>query len=278
MSRPAKSSKSKSSQKKHTAVPPKGGVAEAPVAEQKKPSPIAKPVTVSISEPAKRQSETPSPAAPAAVQTAAQPTVQPAATGPSAALGALLKELESDSASARVTAATEIGRSGDRHAVPALIRALRDTDADVAREAATSLGQLGDRSAVDALVEVLTDTNGYYHSVVRAAAAQSLGQLKDTRAVEALLLALTDTIAEPSVEAIRAMAVLNDRRAISALIDVVRNRTGFFVATVRRAAVLALAHFGGEEAITQLRFVASDDWEDNVIRDEAQAAVQKANA
>jgi HEAT repeat protein len=125
---------------------------------------------------------------------------------------------------------------------------------------------------------VLTDTNGYYHSVVRAAAAQALGQLKDTRAVHALLVALTDSIAEPSVEAIRAMTALNDRRAIEALIDVVRNRSGFFVATVRRAAVNGLAHFGGEDAIAQLRFVASDEWEDSVIRSEAQAAISKHDA
>jgi hypothetical protein len=285
MPRQDKSSKSKSSQtsspKKHTAVPPKGGVAEAPV-EAKTPEVAAKTVKVSVTEPVTKQPETAKAAVQPAVQHPAQagtqPAKQPVATGPTAAVQALIKELESDNPSARLGAATEIGRTGDRHAVPALIAALRDGDADVAREAATSLGHLGDRSAVDALVEVLNDTNGYYHSVVRAAAASSLGQLKDTRAVEALLVALTDPIAEPSVEAIRALAVLNDRRAISALIDVVRNRSGFFVATVRRAAVLALAHFGGEDAITQLRFAASDEWEDSVIRDEADAAVRKANA
>jgi HEAT repeat protein len=271
-------SQNKSSEKKHTAVPPKGGVAEAPqpsIAEAKKQPFVAKTVTVSVSEPAAKQVEAPK----VAVHTAVVPAAKPATTtGPSDAIQALVKELESNCGTARQTAATEIGRSGDRHGVPALIAALRDGDADVAREAATALGILGDRSAVDALVEVLADTNGYYHAVVRAAAASSLGQLKDTRAVEALLVALTDPIAEPSVEAIRALAELNDRRAISALIDVVRNRSGFFVATVRRAAVLALVHFGGPEAIEQLRFVASDEWEDGVIRDEAQAAVNKANA
>jgi HEAT repeat protein len=296
-------SKSSSSKKKHTAVPPKGGVAEAPapeakvaqakeqVKEQAKEQAANKTLKISVSEPAvkhadgakqteadKHTAHTHPAHVAAAIVSAAQPVADKIATGPSEKLQALLAELDSHSASARVAAASEIGRTGDRHAGPALITALRDSDADVAREAATSLGLLGDRSAVDSLIEVLNDANGYYHSVVRAAAAQALGQLKDTRAVNALLVALTDPIAEPSVEAIRALTALNDRRAISALIDVVRNRSGFFVATVRRAAVLGLAHFGGEDAIAQLRFVAADEWEDNVIRDEADAAVRRPNA
>jgi hypothetical protein len=275
-SKPSKSnsSKNKTSEKKHTAVPP--------VAEAKKPA-AAHTVTADVSQTVVKPAEAPktavqTPVVPVAKVAQTHSEKQAALTGPSAAVQALIVELNSNSGSVRLTAATELGRTADRHAVPALIAALRDGDADVARESATALGLLSDRSAVDALVEVLNDTNGYYHSVVRAAAASSLGQLKDTRAVDALLAAVTDPIAEPSAEAIRALAALNDRRAISALLDVVRNASGFFASPVRRAAVLALAHFGGPEAIEQLRFVASDQWEDNVIRDEAQTAVNKASA
>jgi HEAT repeat protein len=162
--------------------------------------------------------------------------------------------------------------------LPALIAALRDADADVAREAATSLGQLGDRNAVEPLMHVLTDSTGYFHCVVRAAAAVALGQLKDTRATLVLISTVNDSIAETSAEAIRALAMLGDRRAIPVLLDVVRDRNGFFVPSVRRAAVLSLASFGGAEALAELRMVAANESEDTVIRAEAAKAVNAAAA
>ena len=156
-----------------------------------------------------------------------------------------------------------------------LLSALGDADADVAREAATGLGLLGDVSAVQPLIDVLNSVDGYYHTVVRAAAAGSLGQLGDGRAVQPLLDAVYDSTAEVSVEAIHALATLGDSRAVDALIVVVRNPTGYFLATARRAAVTALAKLGGEQAIAELRWVAADSWEDSVIREAAEAATQE---
>jgi HEAT repeat protein len=163
----------------------------------------------------------------------------------------------------------------DQAAVKQALAGLRDVDADTARDAATALGQLGDPSAVEPLIEVIRNSNGYFHSVVRAAAASSLGQLNDRRAVEALLQAVCDPIAEPSSEAIRALAALGDSRAVSTLIEVVRNRGGFFVTSVRRAAVLGLVKLGGTEAEAEIRVTAANQWEDTVIRDEATAAISK---
>jgi HEAT repeat protein len=163
----------------------------------------------------------------------------------------------------------------DYAAVQRAIAGLRDVDADTARDAATSLGLLGDTSVVEQLIEVVRNSNGYFHSVVRAAGASSLGQLKDRRAVEALLAAVNDPIAEPSIEAIRALAALSDPRAVSTLIEVVRNRNGFFVTSVRRAAVLGLIKLGGAEAEAEIRVTAANEWEDSVIREEATAAISK---
>ena len=163
----------------------------------------------------------------------------------------------------------------DHAAVKRALAGLRDVDADTARDAATSLGQLGDTSVVEQLIEVVGNANGYFHSVVRAAAASSLGQLKDRRAIDALLAAVHDPIAEPSIEAIRALAALGDPRAVSALVEVVRNRSGFFVTSVRRAAVLGLIKLGGTEAEAEIRVTAANQWEDSVIRDEASAAISK---
>lgn len=187
-----------------------------------------------------------------------------------------MNELNSASAERRADAATAMGKSNDLTAVEPLLAALRDLDADVARDAATALGRLGGTSAVEPLIEVITNANGYFHSVVRSAAAASLGQLNDQRAVPALLNAVNDPIAEPSSEAIRALANLRDERAVSALIEVVRNRNGFFVNSVRRAAVLGLIKLGGEDARQELRSVASNAWEDSVIREEAAATINVA--
>jgi HEAT repeat protein len=154
-----------------------------------------------------------------------------------------------------------------------LLAALNDVNADVASEAATALGASGNPAAVEPLIAVLTNSNGYFHSVVRSAAAVSLGQLKDRRSIEALLAAVHDPIADPSTEAIRALTVLADPRAIAALIEVVRNKDGFFANSVRRAAVLGLARLGGDAAVAELRVVAADEREDSVIRQEATEAI-----
>jgi HEAT repeat protein len=154
-----------------------------------------------------------------------------------------------------------------------LIAALRDIDADVARDAAGALGTLRDPSAVEPLIDVLNNANGYFHSVVRAAAALSLAQLGDARAIDALVNSINDPIAEASAEAIRALGTLANGRAVNPLIDVVRNSNGYFAPIARRAAVLALAQLGGEQAIAELRAVAANTWEDTVVREEAEKAI-----
>ena len=185
----------------------------------------------------------------------------------------VVKDLTPVAATAKTDAPTAVCKSHDVSAVKPLLAALHDLDADTARQAASSLGLLGDAAAVEPLIEIVTNANGYFHSVVRSAAAASLGQLKDLRAVDALLNAVHDPIADSSSEAIHALAALGDRRAVSTLIEVVRNRSGFFVNSVRRAAVLSLIKLGGEEAQSELRWVSNDSWEDSVIRSEATAAI-----
>jgi len=177
----------------------------------------------------------------------------------------LLEDLASPDSERRETAAGALGRLADVAAVPALIAALRDADADVAREAATSLGSLG-AASVEPLIAVVHNRDGYFHSVVRAAACRSLGQLRDPRAVVPLLDSINDPLADVSAEAIGALGSLPDPRSIPALLEVVRNEQGFFLATTRRAAILGLARIGGEQAVCELRFVASNQWEDAVIR------------
>ena len=161
-------------------------------------------------------------------------------------------------------------------AVTAAIAALSDFDADTARDAATSLGNLGHASAVEPLIQVVQNPNNYFHSVVRAAAANSLGQLKDRRASQTLLRAIHDPVAEPSAAAIHALAQIGEPQALTAFKEVVRNRDGFFLSFVRRAAVLGLAQLGGEGAQEELTRIASDPTEDAVIRETAEEATRPA--
>jgi HEAT repeat protein len=184
----------------------------------------------------------------------------------------LVDELASPDPVRRAAAVEALGRTANAAAAPALITALRDADADVAREAATSLGSVGSAVAVEPLLAVLNNRDGYFHCVVRAAASHSLGQLRDLRAVAPLLDAINDPITEVSAEAIRALASLADPRGIPALLQVVRNQHGYFLDVTRHAAILGLAKIGGEQAACELRFVASNQWENAVIRAAAIAA------
>jgi HEAT repeat protein len=154
-----------------------------------------------------------------------------------------------------------------------LIEDLARVDADIAREAAAALGRTGDRSAVEPLINVVANIDGYFHGVVRAAAIGSLGQIGDPRAFPALVAAVRDPMAEASAEAIRALAALGDAQAISVLIDVLQNADGFYLAIVRRAAVLALAQLAGDSAVAALRAVAANGGEEPAIRQTAQAAL-----
>ncbi|MGA3066648.1 MAG: HEAT repeat domain-containing protein [Tepidisphaeraceae bacterium] len=178
----------------------------------------------------------------------------------------MLEELKSSDSVRRAAAAAALGRTADNAAVPGLIAALDDSDADVARQAAKSLGSLGNAAAVDPLVAVVNNREGYFHSAVRIAAIHSLGELRDLRAVVPLLNAIRDPLADASAEAIRALSLLPDPRGVPALLEVVRNENGFFLATTRRAAILGLAHIGGKQALCELRFVASNQWEDATVR------------
>ncbi|MDP9175572.1 MAG: HEAT repeat domain-containing protein [Planctomycetota bacterium] len=251
-----KPTKKSASTSKYSAVPPK----EATPAKTEKPA-------------VKIELPTPATATPTVAKT---PAKAPAIESKPAAMidiNPLLSDLGSIETSTRLSAAIALGRAGNRAGTASLIFTLRDSDADVACESAAALGALGDPAAVEPLMEVLNNNEGYFHSVVRAAAAHSLAQLGDTRAVEPLINAVGDLDAEPSAEAIRALATLGDARATHSLINVVKNHTGYYTGVARRAAVLALAQLGGEQAKAALAAVATDSNEDAVIREAAGGAI-----
>ncbi|MDB5297693.1 MAG: hypothetical protein JWO31_3676 [Phycisphaerales bacterium] len=203
---------------------------------------------------------------PAKAEVAPQkPTTAAGASVPAAAAPAPANELPATQVPASDAPTTDVW---------ALIADLNNPSADVAREAAAALGGAGDWSAVRPLAAAVENADGYYHSVVRAAAAASLGQLGDAWAVPALLNAVYDEMAEASAEAVRALAAIGDPSAVRPLAAVVRNVDGYFLPVVRRAAVLALAKLGGDEAADVLRAVANDPHESPAVRQAATDAAR----
>ena len=235
------------SAKRHTAVP----VATAKIVESPKKAATVTPST---------------PVVPSVVPTVKAEIKAPAA---STEVKAAATDVKAVAAPASSTAIQPVAKVSDPAAVARLIAALRDIDADIARDAAIELGRLGNASAIQPLIEVLNNTDGYFNGVVRAAAAGSLANFRDERAFLPLLQAVSDPMAETSAEAVRALATIGDARAVGALIETVRNRDGFFLGTVRLAAVRGLIQLGGEQAKAELAYIANDGFEDAVIREAA---------
>lgn len=83
----------------------------------------------------------------------------------------LLRNLRSEDAATRQSAAMALGRLGNPDAIPGLLEALRD-ESDVVRQAAAwALGQVGDSRATSGLTEALADPAPHVHR----AAATALG-------------------------------------------------------------------------------------------------------
>jgi len=163
-------------------------------------------------------------------------------------------------------AARSAGSQVAESRVADVVSGLGDSSAERARDAAIVLGELGDLAAVSSLIEVVEDRDGYFHSVVRAAACSSLGQLGDRSATPALLDAINDPMAEVSVEAIGALALLGDERATEPLTAVIRNGDGFFLPVVCLAAETALRRFEPPLTATTFEAVAADTNDDRVLR------------
>ncbi len=95
----------------------------------------------------------------------------------------LTKQLKDGDTDAKVSAASGLGKLGDKKAVGPLIDALKDGEARVRWAAAESLGKLADKRAVDPLIKLLKDSD----KNVRNGTIRALGRLKDKKAVEPLM-------------------------------------------------------------------------------------------
>ena len=86
----------------------------------------------------------------------------------------LLKLLETDEPSSRLTAIRELGKLGDKRAVPHLLHQLQSNDSMIQSEAVQSLGKLRATETIPVLVDLLIDDELYgphssiYHAVTDA--------------------------------------------------------------------------------------------------------------
>ncbi len=208
----------------------------------------------------------------------------------------LIHDLRFGSRSERERAAKELGRLPVDDVVGALTEALlRDPDKNVRKEAARSLGKLGAEEARPALRHAVRfDTS----KRVRKAAEKALGQLPpplpplvrreyrypepdygrfDREYREAydkldrLLRELRSGDEDDREEAAKKLGKLEDRRAVPALVDVLRRDPE---EDVREKAAEALGRIGDRSALPALRWAERHDREDDV-REEAEEAIEK---
>lgn len=157
-------------------------------------------------------------------------------------LAALLAQLKESDEGRRISAAIQLGATGEARAVDALVGALHDPSEAVRREAARALGAIGDVGAAAALVATLRDRA----SSVATEAAFALAKVHSTAAVEPLLAALRHKDVLVQNATIYALGQLGDARAVEPLVSALGD------ARTRNEAVLALGLIGDPRAVKPL--------------------------
>ncbi|MFN8371916.1 MAG: HEAT repeat domain-containing protein [Anaerolineae bacterium] len=153
----------------------------------------------------------------------------------------LLDELKNADFTRREVAEKRLLQLPDRQrAVAPLIEYLKRDNWVVRNTAASLLGRLGDKSAITPLIESLHDEFDF----VRAAAAWALGGLEATEAVVPLITALEDESDAMRVGAAWSLGVIGDSRAKEALQRAIKDENDI---SARELMAVALAQFGDFE-------------------------------
>ncbi len=154
-----------------------------------------------------------------------------------------IADLQSTVPATRASAATALGRTGEKSAVPALIAALKDPEKSVRCAAANALANLRDSRAALPLATALRDPD----MNVRFHAAHALGELADVNVRGALLAALRDAEWCVRDQAAWALRQLHDAKLAEALVPMLKEEN----ADVPHLMWLLL-QTGGEEAFSAL--------------------------
>ena len=126
----------------------------------------------------------------------------------------------------------------DQQQLQQVLSELRDVNKDRRRTAVMKLGMMGGDQAVRTLMTTVENSNE--DLIVRGRAAMMLGKLRDTRAVGSLIRALDAPGFQTPYNAIQALGLLDDSRAIEPLQLVFETRRG----KLQEAAEAALLRLG----------------------------------
>jgi hypothetical protein len=144
-------------------------------------------------------------------------------------------------ATERVHAARVLARVVEPDVTSALVQALRDPSAEVGVEAADALQHHPGDATKMALEAVLENRDGYFNPMTRAAAVRSLAVVLPPGQDRVIAGALTNVDAEVSLSALSALVQRAEPSGATALLNVLEDRTGFFLPLVRRAAAQGLS-------------------------------------
>ncbi|MCP9451417.1 MAG: HEAT repeat domain-containing protein [Nitrospira sp.] len=159
------------------------------------------------------------------------------------ALDSLVAALNSSDWIVRMYIAKALGRLSDPRAVAPLLELLQDPVKTVREEASAALVAIG-RPAVPHLIEALTHPDW----MVRLRAIESLKMIRPPEAVPALItLAFHDPDSTIREDAVRALGVSGDERAVEPLITIVTQQP-----KLRLAAIEALGWIGDRRAVPVL--------------------------
>lgn len=163
------------------------------------------------------------------------------------ALVPLLSALNSSDWIVRMYAAKALGRLNDPRVVVPLLRLLQDPVRTVREEASAALVTMG-HLAVPPLIEALAHSDW----MVRLRAIESLRMIRAPEAVPALLMRVChDPDSAIREDAVRALGVIRDERAVEPLITVVTQQP-----KLRLAAIEALGVIGDRRAVPVLIEIA----------------------
>jgi HEAT repeat protein len=155
--------------------------------------------------------------------------------------GTLISTLLSDASfRRRAHAAALLAGDETEGATDALLSAIHDPSAEVAIAAIGALGLRAGERVTTALADILRNPGGYYHPMTQAAAVRALGARPEDieRSLWAKAVGALD--AELSVAAISTLAERRREDALSLVLPVLQDTSGYYLPMVRIAAAEAL--------------------------------------
>lgn len=183
---------------------------------------------------------------------------------------ALISQLDNTEEEPEVRRAAVLAlRSLQHPEIPAaLARALEDSNKDIRKLAAKAFADLAPAIGVESAGETLRGLLKDEMPDVRAYAAEALGKMADPGAANALADALADPDASVRNSSALALAILNDDRAVSALVAILAENGPY-----RCQAATALGNFSGPTVNDALLGVLND--EDHDVRLAAKESLRK---